>query len=252
MTKKRLVIANWKMYVDSPLVAKKFAQTLRRKTRSFPGVEAAIAPSFALLPTVAAALKGSSVRVGAQTVSAHESGAHTGEVSAHTLKALGAQFVVVGHSERRLLETDEVVHEQLVRTAAAGLAPVLCVGEHERTPDGSHFSFIAEQIRSALMGAQSLSQKLVIAYEPVWAIGKSASDAMKPHEVQETIIFIRKTLAEMLSRQEALRIPVIYGGSVEPENAAALITEGGVSGFLVGHASAELDSFLSILQACKK
>lgn len=252
MTKKRLVIANWKMYVQAPLEAKKFAQSLRRKTRAFAGVEAAIAPSFTLLPVVAAALKGSSVRVGAQTLSGHEEGAHTGDVSAAMVKAAGGTFSIIGHSERRVTEDNEYVHTQLVRTATNGLAPVLCVGERERSQDGTHFSFIAEQIRSALTGSQSLASKLVVAYEPIWAIGKSSADAMKPEVVRETIIFIRKTLAEVLPREQAMRIPILYGGSVEPENAKELFLEGGVSGFLVGHASAQIDSFVGILQACKK
>lgn len=252
MTKKRLVIGNWKMYVDSPVAAKKFAQSLRRKSRAFAGVDAALAPSFTLLPVVAAALKGSSIRVGSQTLSAHDGGAHTGDVSASMVKASGASFSIIGHSERREREDNAAIHAQLVAAASAGLAPVLCVGEKERTQDGAHFSYIEEQIRSALTGAQSLAQKLVVAYEPVWAIGKSASDAMKPQDVRETVIFIRKTLAQVVPREQAMRIPVLYGGSVEPDNAKELFAEGDVSGFLVGHASAELDSFIQILQACKK
>lgn len=252
MTKKRLVIGNWKMYVDSPAVAKKFAQSLRRKSRTFAGVEAGLAPSFTLLPIVAAAFKGSVIRAGVQTLSAHGGGANTGDVSAVMAKAAGASFAIVGHSERRSHEDNTAVHAQLVQAATAGLAPVLCVGEKERTQDGAHFSYIEEQIRSALTGAQSLAQKLVIAYEPVWAIGKSGSEAMKPQDIRETVIFIRKTVAQILPREQAMRIPVLYGGSVEPENAKELFKEGDVSGFLVGHASAELDSFVQILEACKK
>ena len=244
--KKRLVIANWKMYIESPDEAKKFVAALKRKAASYGGVDAWIAPPFTLLPM----LKG--VKLGGQAVSANI-GVHTGEVSAAMLKEAGASFVIVGHSERRASgDTNEMVHAQLAAAAGARLAPVLCVGESERTADGAHFNFIQEQLASALRGAQSLAGKLVVAYEPVWAIGKTAKDAMQPGEVEETVIFIRKTLADILGRKDALKVPMLYGGSVEPENAAKLFSEGGINGFLVGHASADINSFLEIVKACRK
>jgi len=244
--KKRLVIANWKMYIESPDEAKKFISILKRKAASYEGADAWVAPPFTILP----ALKG--MKLGGQAVSAN-TGAHTGEVSADMLKEAGASFVLVGHSERRAAgDTNEDAHAQLAAAANAGLAPVLCVGEQERTPDGAHFNFIQEQLIAALRGAQSLASKLVVAYEPLWAIGKTAHDAMQPGEVEETVIFIRKTLADILGRKDALKVPILYGGSVEPENAAKLIADGGVNGFLVGHASADIDSFVEILKACRK
>lgn len=244
--KKRLVIANWKMYIESPKEAKKFISTLKRKAASFSGVDAWIAPPFTMLP----ALRG--IKLGGQAVSAR-TGARTGEVSADMLKEAGAAFVLVGHSERRAAgDTNTDVHAQLAAAAGAGLSVVLCVGESERMPDGAHFTKIAEQLSSALSGAQSLASKLIVAYEPLWAIGKTAKDAMQPGEVEETVIFIRKTLADILGRKDALKVPILYGGSVELENAAKLIAEGGINGFLVGHASADIDSFVEILKACKK
>lgn len=251
-TRKRLVVGNWKMYIESADKAKELARALKRRVRGLRGVEVAIAPPAPLLPAVAAALESSPVRVGAQGVSAFE-GAHTGEVSAAAARSAGADFAIVGHSERRALgDTNEVVHRQLVAAATAGLMPILCVGELERTEDGAYVSFVAEQVRTALAGAQSLAAKLVVAYEPVWAINKRADLAPGAGEVREMVIFIRKTLAEVLGRKAALKVPVIYGGSVEPSNAPALMQDGDIGGFLVGHASVDLAQFVEILDACKK
>ncbi len=228
------------------------AQGLRKKARSFQGVEAWVAPSHLHLAIVADALNGSAIKVGAQTLSVHADAPHTGDASGSMLKHAGASFVIIGHSERRAQgETDDMVREQLMQALANKLSVVLCVGEEERVPDGSHFQHIANQINRALAGLQIPQGKLTVAYEPVWAIGKSAEDAMSPEELEETVIFIRKILSEALSREQANRVAILYGGSVEAANAAALIKEGGVGGLLVGHASAELDSFVEILKAAR-
>jgi triosephosphate isomerase len=250
VSKKRLVVGNWKMYIESPDAAKKFAASLRKKSRSFVGTDAWLAPAFPLLPLVAAALKGSSIKVGAQTISIHAEGAHTGEVSAKMLKGLGVSFVLIGHSERRAAgESDEVIRAQLAAALGAGLTAILCVGEEEREPDGSHFAHIANQIHRALHGVTPVAGRLIVAYEPVWAIGKTAAEAMRGEDIEETAIFIRKILSEALGREAVSRVPILYGGSVEPANAQTLIKEGGINGFLVGHASADVDSFIEILKA---
>ncbi|MDE2213066.1 MAG: triose-phosphate isomerase [Patescibacteria group bacterium] len=252
-SRKRLIIGNWKTYIEAPEDAKRFAQTLRRKAATFSGVQVVLAPSFPLLPLLTLALKGSSLQVGAQDLSAHPGGAHTGEVPGALLKALGVSFVIVGHSERRAAgERDQEVHEKFTRALDEGIRPVLCIGEKERDASGDHFEYLGTQLSSALAGiAKADAGKFVIAYEPVWAIGKTASGAMKPTELRETAIFIRKSVANRIGRDAALRVPILYGGSVEPSNAATLIQEGNVSGFLVGHASADANSFLQILQSVR-
>lgn len=253
MSKKRLVVGNWKMYVESPDAAKKFAQTLRRKSATFSGVEAWLAPSFTLLPVVAAALKGSSSKVGAQSVSPNNGGQHTGEVSATMIKNAGASFVIVGHSEQRAAGmTDTLVHAQLVHAHDKGLTAVLCVGEKERDAAGGQYAAVESQLRTAFNSLPHLAKKVLVAYEPVWAIGKSAESALAPQELEEMVIFIRKILADILTRPVALKVPILYGAAVEAENASALIVGSGVAGLLVGHASAGIDSFLNILKACKK
>lgn len=239
------------MYVEDPEEAHAYALTLRRNVRGMTGVEVWLAPPFPLIPDVAKVLDSSPVRVGAQTLSSHTEGAHTGEVSAKTLKKVGALFALVGHSERRIAgDTQEIVHAQLERVIEAGLTPILCIGEREREHDGEHFGLLESQITSALGTIPKNSlKKLIVAYEPVWAIGKHASDAMKPSELQEMVIFIRKVLAETLDRAVALKTPVLYGAAVEAENAESLIKEGGVNGLLVGHASARVEQFLEIIKA---
>ncbi len=241
------------MYLKAPRAAKEFARALRRHSAAFAGVDVALMPPFPLIPVVAEALRGSKLEVGAQTLSAYEDGAHTGEVSAEMLKALGASAVIVGHSERRAEgETNDDVREKLQRAARAGLKAVLCIGEKERDASGDYVGFLTEQLSSALAGFPKASAgKLLIAYEPLWAIGKTAADAMKPAELRETSILIRKVVADALGREALARVAVLYGGSVEPENAPALIAGGDVSGFLVGHSSADVEPFLSIVKACR-
>ncbi|MBI2005045.1 triose-phosphate isomerase [Patescibacteria group bacterium] len=251
MARKRLVVGNWKSYIESPSEAHALALALRRKARALPGVEVWLAPPYPLLPAVAEVLESSPIKVGAQALSASPGGKHTGEVSANMLKQVGAQFALVGHSERRAQgEGDEQVRAQLLQALQAKLTAVLCVGEHERLQDGSHFSFIERQLVVAL-DALPPKAKVIVAYEPVWAIGKSAEEAMQPQDLEQMAIFIRKTLVETLDRSAGLKIPILYGGSVESANTHALLIGGGVNGFLVGHASVEAEPFLEIIKACK-
>jgi triosephosphate isomerase (TIM) len=255
---KRLVVGNWKMYVENLESARSLTVALRRNVGSLQGVEVWIAPPMPFIPLLSS--RSSSILVGAQHASAYtedasapfSAGAHTGEVTAAVLREAGAQFAIVGHSERRALgESDAAVNAELRSVIGNGLRAILCVGEHERDEHGNHFEILAGQLRSALDGIQgSVGSKLTVAYEPVWAIGKSAEDAAKPEIVRETVIFIRKMLTEIAGREAALRIPILYGGSVVGTNAAALIEHADISGFLVGRASTETEAFLEIIQAC--
>lgn len=250
--KKPLIIGNWKMYISAPSEVAKFSKIFLTKfVKTAGSVKANIwlAPPVILLPT-AKHLFGRTLTLGAQSVSVSTEGPHTGEVSARMLKHAGAKFVIVGHSERRAAgESDEAVNLQVINGQAEGLTVVLCVGETFRDEHGSYFETVALQLISALTGfpKTKAASCLVVAYEPVWAIGKSASDALHPSDVEAMQIFIRKVLTEVLGRTTASEVPILYGGSVKPENARALMSESGVQGFLVGSASTNVESFLSVL-----
>lgn len=241
------------MFITSREDARNFALALRRKLRGASGVDVYVAPPTSFIFEVAEILESSPIRVGAQTLSSHEGGAHTGEVSGAMLKDAGALFSIIGHSERREAgESSWAVRAELEQALKAGLTPILCVGERERGRDGEHFSFIEEQLTSALKNIpKNVLKKLIIAYEPVWAIGKKSEDAMKPADLEEMVIFVRKVLADLLDRSAGLKVPILYGGSVDPQNVSALLSEGGVNGFLVGRASAQIDDFLAIIAACR-
>lgn len=255
MAKKPIVVGNWKMYIASADEAKKFASGLRRKAPLFlKKVDVSIVPPFTLLPGVAAAFKNSAVKVGVQSVSQFIDEKRTGEVSAAMAKEAGATFAIIGHSERRAMgEDNAVVRAQLMRALEEKLTIILCIGETERDPAGAYLSVITEQLSSALDKLPILKPgKLVVAYEPVWAIGKGAADAMKAPDLREMSIFIKKTLTAHMERSAALKVPILYGGAVEAANARALLDEGDVQGFLVGHASVRLDSFVEILKEVAK
>lgn len=254
MAKKPIIVGNWKMYVTTQEEVKKFASGLRRKAPLFKNTEVKIAPPFTLLASTAAAFKNSVVKVGAQSVSQFIDEKRTGEVSAAMAKAAGATFAIVGHSERRAMGEDAAqVRAQVLRMHEEGLTIILCIGETERDPAGAYLSVITGQLSSALDKLPILKPgKLVVAYEPVWAIGKSAADAMKAPDLREMSIFIKKTLTGYMERAAALKVPILYGGAVEASNARELLEEGDVNGLLVGHASASLESFVEILKAVKK
>lgn len=250
--KKLLIVGNWKTYIEKAEDAKKLATDLRRKTRLFTHATVVIAPAFTHLSAVGVACTGSSLLLGAQTVAVDEP--HTGAVTVGMLKAQKVSTVIIGHSERRRFdgETDAMIAADLGAVQDAGLTALLCVGESERDPGGAHFTVIAEQLEAALRPrGVGGAKKLIIAYEPVWAIGKRADEAINATELQEMIIFIRKQLTDLFGRAAVAGVPIIYGGSVEAANAPELL-ESGISGFLVGRASTKAASFIELISACKK
>ncbi|RDV82859.1 triose-phosphate isomerase [Ammonifex thiophilus] len=247
-----LIAGNWKMNKTiSEAVA--FAQELKLLA-PFPGVEVLICPPYPALAPVAEVLAGTEIALGAQNVHWEDAGAFTGEVSPPMLKAAGCRYVIIGHSERRQYfgETDEIIQRKLKAALRHDLIPILCVGESlEVRERGGTFDLIAKQLEGALSGiGEEEIKELVIAYEPVWAIGTGRN--ARPEDAQEVNCFIRDWLARRYSPVKAGSWRIQYGGSVTPDNAAELLAQPDIDGALVGGASLKVESFAAIIRAAAK
>lgn len=247
------IAGNWKMNMDhrqAITLLQKSVWTLQDAKHDFDRVEVAVFPPFTDLRSVQTLVAGDDLPVlyGAQDVSQHESGAYTGEISGQFLSALGCGYVLVGHSERRTLhgENDEVVAAKVKAALANGLVPVLCVGEPlEVRQAGEQVSHTLGQLRAALDGLDSETVAgLVVAYEPVWAIG--TGEVAGPEDAQEMAEAIRDEIGATHSRAAADGVRVLYGGSVKASNVAAIMREPDVDGVLVGGASLDAAEFANI------
>lgn len=248
-----LVVGNWKMH-GSRGAAVALAMDVATATKDFTDVEIGVCPPAILIPPVAEALAGSHVLWGGQDVSEYEIGAYTGETAASMLVDAGCRHVIVGHSERRRFfgETNERAVAKLVRAVAAGLMPILCVGETlvERRNDETAL-VIAAQLAPMLELPErgDLLARVVIAYEPIWAIG--TGETATPAQAEEVHAFIRSVVAKQDAKAaDALRI--LYGGSVKPDNASALFTCPDVDGALVGGAALKAADFVQICAAARR
>ena len=245
-----LIAGNWKMN-GLRAEAEALAVDLARRTWAVgaPAFDLVLCPPFTLVARVAAAVAGSGIAVGGQDCHAEEKGAHTGDVSAAMLADLGCSFVIVGHSERRADhgEDDALVRTKAEAALAADLSVIVCIGETaaERQA-GRTLATVAGQLDASLPNGAGAANT-VIAYEPVWAIGSGLTPSAE--EVQEVHAHIRGELAQRLGGEEALGVRILYGGSVKPENAAALLTLADVDGGLIGGASLDADDFWTIAQS---
>lgn len=240
---KRYLIANWKMNLP-PEGIEPFMTAV--KGRGQGGPETVVAPPFPYLREVVSAA-GPDLSVAGQNCGDHDKGAYTGEVSPGMLRECGAKYVILGHSERRQLygETDAFIARKLSLATTSGLTPVLCIGEDLRTRDAGHVSrFLADQIKAAAAADLTAAGGIVVAYEPIWAIGtgRNASGAM----VADTVAQIRDSLARFWPDGISGGVPILYGGSVTPENVDDLVAHGRIDGFLVGGASLDSKKFLAI------
>lgn len=222
---------------------KKVAGTLRN-------VQTVICPPLVYVSELKKLVTGHRAVVGAQNAWFEKEGAFTGEVSLAMLASVGAQYVIVGHSERRAMgETDELVNKKVLAAVKEKMVAVLCVGERERDQDGEYMKFISEQIKDAVHGVQKKELKqIVIAYEPIWAIGKNAERPASTDDALEVTILIKKTLADMFGKDGAI-VPILYGGSVDAKNAWEFLLKSQIDGLLVGRASLDPKVFSEILKS---
>lgn len=252
MTRKPIIAANWKMHKNH-LEAIRFVEELRNRLtdRDYEQVEVVICPPFTALRSVQTTIDGDElpIAVGAQDMHWEESGAYTGEISPVMLSKLGVQYVIIGHSERREYfgETDESVNRKIKAALGQGLLPIMCVGETlEEREAGSAESKVRGQVRAGLAGvARDRVADLVIAYEPIWAIGTGRTAS--PEDAQTMILLIREAVRE-LAKDAADRLRIQYGGSVKAATIADLIGEPDIDGALVGGASLDPEEFALLVR----
>lgn len=250
MKKRMLFIAgNWKMNKTAS-EAEKLLLELKAKLASFNGkLNIAVCPAFTALETSSKVLKGSNIAIGSQDISAKDSGAYTGEVSAKMLLDIGVKYAIIGHSERRQYhgETDALVNAKAKKALSSGVLPIVCIGETlEERESGKMSSVITTQTKGSLAGLTAEEiVKTTIAYEPVWAIGtgKTAS----PAQAQEVHALIRKLLTEAYGAEVAEKVIIQYGGSVKPDNSNELMNQKDIDGALVGGASLEVEVFYNLI-----
>ena len=250
MNRKKLIAGNWKMNKTSSDAAS-LAHDIVVSVGTLSTVEIVICPPFTALEGVARTIDGSLVKLGAQNMHFEASGAFTGEVSAPMLRALFATHVILGHSERRVLfgETDELVNKKVLAALKHQLRPILCVGESlaEREA-GATLKVVQTQVERSLEGvSREQAASLVLAYEPVWAIG--TGKVATAVQAQEVHAFIRGLLDKLFGEAAAQRIRILYGGSMKPANAAELLNQKDVDGGLIGGASLEARSFVELVRA---
>lgn len=246
-----LIAGNWKMNTDLPdgrALAAEIASKIDEAGSTYDALDFAVCPPFVHLQAVGDALKGSPVALGAQDVHAEEDGAFTSDISASMLTSVGCSHVIVGHSERRQYygETDAEVNQKAKQARRHDLVPIICVGETlEQRKAGNAESVVQAQLEGALEGVPvEEEQDLVIAYEPVWAIG--TGESATPEQAQAMHAVIRADLTERYGESVGADVDILYGGSMKPHNAADLLSQPDVTGGLIGSASLEASSFLGI------
>ena len=250
-----LIAGNWKMHMDhfqAVSLVQKLSWTLTDHDHDFDNIQVAVFPPFTDLRSVQTLIMADKLELtyGAQDLSQFDSGAYTGDISGDFLQKLGCTYVLVGHSERRNIhqESDDVVAAKLQAALRYDLTPILCIGEGlDIRQAGEHVSFTLQQLRAALQGVDaSAVTNLVLAYEPVWAIG--TGEVAGPADAQEIAAAIRQQLAELYDTDTAQAIRVLYGGSVKADNVAAIMRERDIDGVLVGGASLDDEEFANIVR----
>lgn len=250
MSRKPIIAGNWKMF-KTVSEAVSFVNEVKGSTVD--GVESVICSPFTNLPALVEAVKGTDVHVGAQNLHFEDNGAFTGEISGVMLKDLGVEYVIIGHSERRayFAETDEIVNKKVVAAFKHGLTPILCVGEKLEEREAGQTKDVCKVQTEAAFAGLSAEQaaQVVIAYEPIWAIGTGKSSTAE--DAQDVIGYIRQLVSGLYGASVADAVRIQYGGSVKPNNIAEYMAQPDIDGALVGGASLEPASYIQLVQGAK-
>ncbi len=250
---KKIIIGNWKMNPLSLKEAEKLFIDIVKSVSDIEKAEIVICPPLLYLEKIkSAGSRFKRIFIGAQDTFWGDTGAYTGEVSGEMLYNIGAKYVIVGHSERRAIgESNNDVNKKVKAALGSGLIPILCVGENERNEDHTYLNFVKLQVEECLNGISKNSlSKIIIAYEPIWAIGKGAHPATVA-EFHEMNIFIRKILSDKFGVKNVVNVRIIYGGSVDDKNAEDFIKDNKTDGFLLGRASLNPKKFYKITKICE-
>jgi len=246
--RKLLIAGNWKMN-KTPAESVEFVKQLTENTKKYEDRDILICPPFTSIPLVSDAINGGGIKLGAQNMYFEEEGAFTGEISPKMLKEINVEYVLCGHSERRNIfgESNETINKKIKKVLEYEMIPILCIGENlNERESGETFNIIQKQLDICLTNlSENINKKVVIAYEPVWAIGtgKTAS----PSQAEEVHIFIRDYVKKNFTEEIGENLIILYGGSVKSDNVDSIMAEQDIDGVLVGGASLKIDSFLRII-----
>ena len=253
LARKLLITGNWKMNLNSA-EASELAEAVVSQVGTQMEVAVCLCPTFTSLEAVSQKVVDSNIALGAQNMHHENSGAYTGEISAEMLRHLFVSFVIIGHSERReyFRESDATVNQKTLAALNASLKPIVCIGETlEERESGQLEAVIERQLKGALASVSSdYADQLVIAYEPVWAIGTGKTAT--PEDAEAVHAYIRRLLTETLGAEAAAKVRILYGGSMKPENAEALLSQKNIDGGLIGGASLKAHAFTSIVESAIK
>lgn len=251
MSRTPIIAGNWKMFKTVSEATSFFAEV--KGKAEVAGVESVICAPFTALPALVEAAKGTSISIGAQNVHFEDNGAFTGEISGLMLKDLGVKYVIIGHSERRAYfgESDEIVNKKTVAAFKHGLTPIVCVGEKlEEREAGATKEVCKVQTEGAFQGLSAeQAAEVVVAYEPIWAIGTGKSSTSE--DAQDVIGYIRSVIAGLYDEAVAAKVRIQYGGSVKPNNVSEYLGQADIDGALVGGASLEPASYIALIEGAK-
>ncbi len=246
--KRSYIIGNWKMNPSGKKEALRIFDGIKKRSQRR-NAEIVICPPYLYLSDFSSKRLPKNLSLGAQSCFWEEGGSYTGEISPVQLADMKVKYVIVGHSERREMgESDEEISKKIKSSLRSGINPVICIGEKERDKDGEYLRLLESQLTFAFSEVTpALLERVIVAYEPVWAIGKSEEEAITGHQLYEIVVFTKRFLSKRYGKKEGFSVPVLYGGSVSPRNAEEFLREGHAEGLLIGRQSLDPKSFSEII-----